>query len=219
LVDEDAIEDVKPDEELNMYTAGMDPTKGPVMLSARQVAAQKAAAAAMAQLHASQAAASQRQAPEKAPPRSQTPVNDSSDDDGPNGKDLVWSQSRHYWRPNKNKKPAAAVPARVSLPMSEPEPARQPTRLTYPANSDDEGMSEDQRRMVNLGKKMSKKGSKKPVPEAKASTPRKGQESPETKVSHPMETRQRASGAGSLRSGGGSGQTGTCVASGNPPKT
>jgi hypothetical protein len=28
--DEDAIEDVKPDEELNIYTAGMDPSKGPV---------------------------------------------------------------------------------------------------------------------------------------------------------------------------------------------
>jgi hypothetical protein len=73
--------------------------------------------------------------------------------------------------------------------------------------------------LVTLGKKISKKSSKKPVPEAKASTPRKGQESPETKVSTPMVTRQRASGAGSLRSGGASGQTGTCVAQGNPPKT
>jgi hypothetical protein len=36
----------------------------------------------------------------------------------------------------------------------------------------------------------------------------KGQESPETKVSHPMETRQRASRAGSLRGVVGSGQTG-----------
>jgi hypothetical protein len=47
--DEDAITDVEPDVEENMYTAGMDPTKGPVMLSARQVAAQKAAAAMLAQ--------------------------------------------------------------------------------------------------------------------------------------------------------------------------
>jgi hypothetical protein len=38
--DEDALEDVKPDEEQNMYTAGMDPTKGPVKLSPRRVAAQ-----------------------------------------------------------------------------------------------------------------------------------------------------------------------------------
>jgi hypothetical protein len=114
-------------------------------------------------------------------------------------------------------------------------------------NSDDEGMSEDQRRAANLGKKMAKRGAKgppqplsapeaktpikkvaapqeapgesKPTQEAKASKPRKGQESPETKVSTPMVTHQRASGAGSLRSGGGSGQTGTCVASRSPPKT
>jgi hypothetical protein len=59
--DEDALEDVKPDEEKGMYTAGMDPTKGPVMLSQAQVAAQNAAS--------------------KAPPRSQTPVSGSSDDD------------------------------------------------------------------------------------------------------------------------------------------
>jgi hypothetical protein len=59
----------------------------------------------------------------------------------------------------------------------------------------------------------------KPVSEAKASKPVKGQESPETKVSHPMETRQHASRAGGLRSGGGSGQTDTCVAQGNPSKT
>jgi hypothetical protein len=47
-----------------------------------------------------------------------------------------------------------------------------------------------------------------------------GFESPETKVSKPMETRRRAaSRAGGLRSVGGSGQMGTCVASGNHPKT
>jgi hypothetical protein len=133
--------------------------------------------------------------------------------------------------------------------MSAPEPTRQPTPLTSPANSDDEGMSEDQRRKIETAKKMAGRGAKtsrppasisapgakspatkaaapqkapaepKPTQEAKASTPRKGQESPETKVSTPKQTRQRASGAGSLRSGGGSGQTGTRVASGNLPKT
>jgi hypothetical protein len=57
---------------------------------------------------------------------------------------------------------------------------------------------------------------------AKAPPPTKGQESPETKVSHPMETRRQAkeaSRAGGLRSGGGSGQTDMCVAQGNPSKT
>jgi hypothetical protein len=50
--------------------------------------------------------------------------------------------------------------------------------------------------------------------------PRKGQESPETKVSHPMATRTRsASRAGSSGSGGGSGKTDTSVSRGNPSKT
>jgi hypothetical protein len=51
----------------------------------------------------------------------------------------------------------------------------------------------------------------------------KGQESPETKVSTPMETRgqakKKASGAGGLRGVAGSGQTDTRVAKGHPSKT
>jgi hypothetical protein len=39
--DEDASEDVKPDEEKGMYTSEMDPEKGPVKLTRAQVAAQK----------------------------------------------------------------------------------------------------------------------------------------------------------------------------------
>jgi hypothetical protein len=49
--------------------------------------------------------------------------------------------------------------------------------------------------------------------------PVKGQESPEAKASHPMETRRQASRAGGSRPGGGSGQKDTCVAQGNPSKT
>jgi hypothetical protein len=70
--DEDAIEDVKPDEEKDMFAPGctsLDQAK----ITQEQAAAQKAAA--------------------KAPPRSQTPVG-SSDDDDPNGPDSIWSQSR-----------------------------------------------------------------------------------------------------------------------------
>jgi hypothetical protein len=48
----------------------------------------------------------------------------------------------------------------------------------------------------------------KPVPEAKASKPAKGQESPETKASKPTTKQKTASRAGGLRSVGGSGQTG-----------
>jgi hypothetical protein len=48
----------------------------------------------------------------------------------------------------------------------------------------------------------------------------KGQESPGAKDTQPrMQTSSQASRAGGLRSGGGSGQTDTCVASGNPSKT
>jgi hypothetical protein len=89
-----------------------------------------------------------------------------------------------------------------------------------PANSDDEGMSEDQCRQRGKAKRMAQKSAPKTVPEAKASTPRKGQESPGTKVpTLSMVTRSQASRAGGLRSGGGSGQTDTCVANGNPSKT
>jgi hypothetical protein len=54
---------------------------------------------------------------------------------------------------------------------------------------------------------------------AKAPPPRKGQESPETKVSKPVPKKKPASRAGGLRPGGGSGQTDTCVANGHPSKT
>jgi hypothetical protein len=86
--DDEEIEDMKPDEEPNMYRPGMDPSKGPVMLSPAQVAAQKAAAQAQKSL--------------KVPPRSQSPIGGSSDDDDPDGSENVWSQSKGYFRRNKN---------------------------------------------------------------------------------------------------------------------
>jgi hypothetical protein len=66
--DDDALQDVKPDEEKGMYTPEMDPKRGPVKLTTHQVAVQKAAAQML-----------------KAPPRSQSPVGGSSDDDDPTG--------------------------------------------------------------------------------------------------------------------------------------
>jgi hypothetical protein len=222
--DDEAKEDVVPDEEPVMYTPGMDPKKGPVVISQREAARQRAAS------QSSKRAKSQ-------PPRSQTPEEDSSEEDDPNGPDMIWSVSKRIFRKNKakslsspdvgnsvtNSRPLTPEPlVAESVPRSAPEPTRQPTLLTSPVNSDDEWMSEDQRRKVELAKKMAQRGAPKPkpVPDAKASTPRKGQESPETQVSKPMETRrQAASRAGGLRPGGGSGQTGTRVAKGNPPKT
>jgi hypothetical protein len=66
--DDDALEDVKPDEEKGIYTAGMNSKQGPVKLTRAQVAVQKAAAQAQKTL--------------SVPPRSQSPVGGSSDDDG-----------------------------------------------------------------------------------------------------------------------------------------
>jgi hypothetical protein len=55
-----------------MYTPGMDPKKGPVMLSQAQVAAQKAAAQML-----------------KVPRRSQSPIGGSSDEDDPNAPEFI----------------------------------------------------------------------------------------------------------------------------------
>jgi hypothetical protein len=147
----------------------------------------------------------------------------------------------------------AAGKATASFPKVEPE--RQPTPLTSPVNSDDEGMSADQRRCVNRGKKMANRGSKKsteptvqapakgaPLEIKKAAAPprapadqptgakaprptkgqAKGQDSPETKVSPPMQTRgqvkKQASGAGALRGVAGSGQIGAVRGSSSPAR-
>jgi hypothetical protein len=224
--DED-IPDMKPDAEKGVYTFGMDPLKGPIMLTPEQVAAQKAAAQAQKGL--------------RKPPQPQSLIGGSSDDDDPDGSEKVWSMSKQIFRPNKNWKgpkapsvPALPAPeAQRALPAPEPMKAlpaasrfdgpRQPTPVS--SDTEDQGfMTEDQKRYARVGKKLAAAASQKapagkPTAEAKASKPVTGQESPETKVSHPMATRRQASRAGSLRPGGGSGKTATCVASGNPSKT
>jgi hypothetical protein len=168
----------------------------------------------------------------RVPPRSQSPAYDSSDDDTLDSPEHIWSQTKGVYRPNKAWK---KLLAQMALALPAPEPVRQSTPMTTPVNSDDEGMSGDQRSMANLGKKMASRGVKtspprcpsapetkapKPVPEAKALKPTKGQESPETKVSKPMETRAKtkeASRAGGLRGVVGSGPNGdTRVSRGNP---
>jgi hypothetical protein len=252
--DDEAIEDVLPDEEHDMHTSEMDPKKGPMKIPQTEAARQRAAANALKQLKSQ-------------PPRPQTPVGGSSDNDDPDGSDMIWSKSRQTFRKNKAKVlfDSEAGNSIVSSPqlsqittilrVSSPEPTRQPTPLTSPVNSDDEGMSEDQRRQVERAKRMESRSVPRSgsAPDAKASSLRakaaaqlallapellpeakaplkllKGQESPGTKVPpkpapdpHPMATRRQrqASGAGCLRSGGGSGQTDTCVVLYNPSKT
>jgi hypothetical protein len=204
--EDDAIKDVEPDEEKGIYAPGCSSIEQ-ARMTQEQAMAQRAAAAA---------ASAQQQASEKVPTRSQTPVSGSSDDDDPNGAELIWSQSKHYWRPNKNRK--AASPAPDIVPKS--EPPRHPTSLGTPVNSAPQTkgpsrpstpVSVPEDPPSPRGKKSTTKAAAsqkapagKSVIEAKASKPMKGQESPATKVSKPMQTRrqaQEASRTGGLRSG------------------
>jgi hypothetical protein len=195
--EEDAFKDEHGDVLEGMYTAGMDPLTGPVKLTQAQVAAQKAAALAL--------------------PRSQTPVSGSSDDDDPNGSEFVWSQTKSCMRRNKNFRKAATADSKASVPPPVVVPKPQPAPVSIPA---DPPSPKGKRPVTKAGASQKAPAVQKPLPEAKASKPVKGQESPEAKASKPMETRGRAaSRAGGLRLVGGSGKTGTCVASGNPSKT
>jgi hypothetical protein len=155
----------------------------------------------------------------------------SSDDHDPESPQYIWSSSKGIFRKNKhwNSGKSANVPAlpapgpqkALSAPDLKALPAPEP-RSPTPVSSDTEDreeMTEDQKRLERTGKKKATKASRYPVPEAKASKPVKGQESPETKVSNPMVTRRQASRAGGLRPGGGLGSTDTCVDLFNPSKT
>jgi hypothetical protein len=131
--DDEEDPDMKPDELTGMYTSEMDPEKGPIKLTQAQVAAQKATA------HALKAS--------KLPPRSQTPVDGSSDDDDPNGSQIVWSMSKSVFRRNKHwvdpnapkalpapesQKALPAPPSQLALPAPPPQKA-------LPAPRKDEG--------------------------------------------------------------------------------
>jgi hypothetical protein len=159
-----------------------------------------------------QATLARSQTPGKVPPRSRTPVSGSSDDDDPNGAEMVWSQTKGCMRKNKHFRGATTDGTKtttltpVSVPMSVPEAVPDP-------------QPKPKKPATKAAAPQKAPAVQKPAPEAKASKPRKGQESPGTKVPKPIQTRQAASTAGGLRSGGGSGQTDTCVAQGNPSKT
>jgi hypothetical protein len=95
--DDDALEDVKPDEEKGMYTRGMDPRQGPVKISAHEAARQRAASQALKTA--------------KVPPRSQLPMYGSSDEDDPTGSEWIWSQTKGCMRPPRT------CPAKDSCPF------------------------------------------------------------------------------------------------------
>jgi hypothetical protein len=189
--EEDALKDEHGEELTGMYAPGCA-SLDQAKLTEEQAQAQRAAVPSQEQ---------------RVPPRSQSPAYNSSDDDTLDGPEHIWSQTKGIYRKNK-----AWTKRMAQMAMALPAPAlaSQSTPLTSPPKPDDRGKSADQRRQA----------APKPVPGAKAPKPTKGQESPGTKVPKPMETRGKsASRAGSLRSGGGSGQTDTHVSQGNPSKT
>jgi hypothetical protein len=138
-------------------------------------------------------------------PRSQTPVSGSSDDDDPNGSEFVWSKTKSCMRRNKHFRKAATDISKTSVPalVSIPEPTRQPAPVSVPA---DTPSPKGTRPVTKAAASQKAPAAQKPVSGAKASKPAKTR-------------RQAASRAGGLRSVGGSGQTDTCVAQGNPSKT
>jgi hypothetical protein len=68
----------------------MDPKKGPKVLSQQEAAHQRAAASALKSFKSQS-------------PRPQTPTEYSSEEDDPNGSDMIWSASRGTFRKNKAK--------------------------------------------------------------------------------------------------------------------
>jgi hypothetical protein len=193
--DEDALEDVKPDEEQNMYAAGMDPTKGPIKLSNRQAAAQRVPWAILTQQQALSIPEPQLTS---SPPAQLPPVKDE-------GKPVT--QSRAVTDPSSS----ISQPAPAAI-----TPSRPPTPVSVPADTP----APKGRKPAPKAAASQKAPAGKPTEGTKAPKPVNGQEGPETRVSHPMDTRAKtASRAGCLRPGGGSGQTDTCVSSRNPSKT
>jgi hypothetical protein len=167
------------------------------------------------------------------PPRSQTPIGGSSDDDDSDSSEYIWSQSRKYFRKNKNWRAPQSLPPVLALPapdsqkalpapdaqlaLSAPEgqkvlPAPEPQKA-LPAPST--GRNIAQEKAVPPPQPVSA-----PKPKGTAQGTSRKKPTEEARASKPMETRrQAASRAGGLRSGGGLGQPETRVVPSNPSKT
>jgi hypothetical protein len=178
--DDDALEDVKPDEEKGMYTAEMDPRNGPIKLTQAQVAFQMAAGQALKAM--------------KLPPRSQSPVGGSSDVSEPEKPVYLFNPFVPRSVTPTGSAPAAPPP-RSSTPVSKESPVLPIRKADVPPRPVTPTINVPSDTLPNLqkGKSSGKRGGKKST--------------------------SKASRAGGLRPGvGGSGQTDTCVAQGNPSK-
>jgi hypothetical protein len=156
---------MKPDELTGVYTPEMDPKAGPRVLSQSQAAYQRAVGRARKEQMILSAPRVESPDPEEVFP---TPpqvdllkTGGSSDEDTLDRPEYIWSVSKGV---NRRNKAWVGRLADSSLALPAPEPERKSTPLTSPANSDDEGMSEDQRRQIEKAKKMSRKSVPKPVP-------------------------------------------------------
>jgi hypothetical protein len=230
--DDESMEDVLPDEEKGAYTAEMDPKLGPKTLSAHEAARQWATANALKLAHSSGSVAtsssdvssdfgnsivsSQVSSPQ--PSRQPTPVN--SDDKEAlteDQKKVVAHAKKCSARnvPRCTSAPGTKLPPKKSVPLK-PEEGGKPVARSRAA-ADPPPPTQDSEPKKAAASQQAPADQPKG---AKAPPPTKGQESPGTKVPTPtMVTRSQASRAGGLRPGGGSGQTDTCVANGNPSKS
>jgi hypothetical protein len=192
---------MEPDTVTNMYTADMDPQKGPVRRSQRQVAVQKAVA------FASWPSPGPTSESVPVPLGQPMPLPSDTKEQNKGSVDQEELVARAKARLAIPRSPSAGAP---TLSKEEGKPVTRSRDVTGPSPSD-------------TGKKASTRTADVPQPTKEQKAPKqpvKGQESPVAKATHPMATRTRtASGAGSLRPGGSSGQTDTCVAQGNPSKT
>jgi hypothetical protein len=198
-----------------MYAPGVDPKLGPTVLSRTEVARQLTAARVLkAQAMSAQSSCSESDNPDGFDMRyshsHQTFVKNAAKDisDSDIGNSIISSpEPSQPEDQDPHQKLVKDAKKRLSVPRS---PSAE--NLTTPKK----GKSATRSRAVAGPQTSGKKAS---TGTANAPQPVKGQESPVAKARHPMETRRRASGAGGLRPGGGSGQTDTCVANGNPSKT
>jgi hypothetical protein len=239
--DDEATEDVEPDKELGAYTPEMDPKLGPKVLSQQEAARLRATANALNRSQSSGFSTSSSDVSSEfgnsiissrvsspQPSRQSTPAN--SDDDEGMTEDLKRAVA-HAKKcstksiPRCTSAPGTKLPPKKSVPPKPEEVGNSGTRSrAVPDPTSPTQASEPKKAAASQRAPADQpKG-------AKAPPQKKGQESPGTKIPlkptqdpHPkatsMITRQRASRAEGLRSGGGLGPTDTCVDLFNPSKT
>jgi hypothetical protein len=195
---------MKPDTLTGMYTSEMNPKQGPKVLSSSEAARQKAVGQLRKQhmiLSAPRVESPQPdEIPEVVPEVRVSRSGGSSDDDTLKEPEYVYSVSRGEPRRNKawTRKLADAA---LALPAPELQGADDSATRTRSASRIDSAPPSIPKAAAPLQAPAGKSTKKKPM---------KGQESPVAKATHPIATRrtQEASGAGILRGGVASGQTG-----------